>query len=181
MEFDYAGETHRFDSSRKLTVENLQLLKDYFVESRSTNNTLNAKLHRKAWDMFKDQRANGLHPAFEGKRDGISQTKVKEILNELKVKNASKYANSPTAENQVSVSSSITFILKGDGEISFVPAKGTFGGGTMLQSSGVVLPRIQMFTEGNQSSMRFLGNMRKVFFFGKRAKRENPCEFLFAW
>lgn len=129
----------RYDSTTPLTIETLAEFKEFFVEARTNNNTHNRLLLNAAWKQFRKERKEGLHPAYEGARDAKAVVAVKEIHKKLIAENIAKYINVEenfTDVNQIVLPDFVNFILEGHGYMKFVPAKGTFGGGTSLIANG---------------------------------------------
>lgn len=122
-----------FNNETELSLETLHKFRAHFVEARTNNHTLNSGFLTEAWTQFRKERAEGLHPAFEGIRDGLCTEPVNEIQQALIEKNTSKYINSAANfENKarVKLPETVSFSIIGEGVFEFVPAKGNFGGGT---------------------------------------------------
>jgi heme/copper-type cytochrome/quinol oxidase subunit 3 len=137
------GEEKFVNNSEISTESMLELLEnfqDYYLNARSNNHELNAMYLRKAWSIFREEREEGKHISFVGKRDDLCLDPVAKIHSYLQASNKEKYLNTPESfsgsnqDQRVVLPDTVSFIIKGRGYLKFVPAKGTFGGGTTLVS-----------------------------------------------
>ncbi len=134
----------KFDSNTDLTIENLQAFQDHYVEARTENRELNAKLLGLAWKQFRDDRDDGKFPELDGKSDSACAKVVtsdeyhKRLINENKgdyINSAPAFSAEELADGRVTLPLTVVFELTGPADqfFTFVPAKGTFGGGTTLR------------------------------------------------
>ena len=160
----------KYDQSTILDTNTLQEFQDAFVEARTNNNTLNATLLRQAWIKFRADRKAGKYPEYEGKADRKCVAEVSSIQKDLIAEATAdgEYLNSAdtwTTEepNRIALPETVTFYIyaKADDYLKFVPAKGTFGGGTALRYRGgkniTVLHRDKTAVEGIESKKAVSG------------------------